>query len=190
MRLSIRPLAFAIVLGSSLPAAVRADDSIPPPRPPALAPAPAPAPEPKLESIFVELGGLDEPKGAVVEKAVTQVKGVRSWTWVTRVTDAKVVREAGTADDATLLAAAKAAGATTVGVVPIASVALTFVDALHCGGCVRTVTTALRAIAAVKEVEINDTRTIVTIRHDSRTGKVAEFVKVLADAERPVVAPK
>lgn len=190
MPLSIRSVAFALVLGSCLSGAARADDSIPPPRTPAPVPAPTPPPEPKLEAVFLELGGLDEPKGAVVEKAVTGVKGVRSWTWVTRVTDAKVVREVGTADDATLIAVAKKAGSTSTGVVPIASVTLTFTEPLSCAGCYRTLTTALRAIAAVKEVEVPDSRATVTILYDSRTGKVAEFVKALADVEMPVVAPK
>ena len=186
----LRPVALAVVLAACLSGASRADDSIPPPRKPVPAPAPTLPPEPKLEAVFVELGGLDEPKGAVVEKSVTEVKGVRAWTWVTRVTDAKVVREVGTADDATLLATATKAGATTAGMAPIAIVTLTFIESLSCAGCIRTLSTALRAIAAVKEVEIPDTRATITITYDSRTGKVAEFVKVLADAEMPVVAPK
>ncbi len=190
MTASLRSLALAFVVGTCLPGIVRSDDSIPPPRKPAPAPASTPPPEPRLEDVFLELGGLDEPKGAVVEKAVAGVKGVRSWTWVTRVTDAKVVREVGTADDATLLASAKKAGATTAGVVPIASVTLTFTEPLSCAGCIRTLTTALRAIAAVKEVDVPDSRVTVTIRYDARTGKVAEFVKALADAEMPVVPPK
>ena len=190
MSFLLRPVALAVVLAACLSGASRADDSIPPPRKPAPAPAQTPPPEPRLEAVFVELGGLDEPKGAVVEKAVSEVKGVRSWTWVTRVTDAKIVREVGTADDATLLAAAKKAGATTAGVVPMASVTLTFTEPLSCAGCIRTLTTALRAIAAVKEVEVPDSRATVTIHYDSRTGKVAEFVKALAEAEQPVVPPK
>ncbi len=148
--------------------------------------APAPRqPEPKLEYLFLEFGGLDEAKGAAVEKAVTAVKGVTSFLWTTSLADAKIVREVGLAPDATLVTAATTAGAKTAGVVPIAVATLTFKDALHCAGCVKDVTKTLRAIKAVKQVDVPPTMDTVSIVFDTRTGKIEEFEKALVAIEKP-----
>lgn len=149
-------------------------------------PVPARAPVPQLEYLYVEFTGLDEAKGAAVEKAVAGVKGVRFIVWTVRPTEAKVVREVGLAADATLIAAAKGAGATTAGVVPITEITLTFVDQLHCEGCMKVVVTALKALPSVKEVTVGKTLETVAIVYDTRTGKIADFEKALADTKRPV----
>ena len=141
--------------------------------------------EPQLEFLFLEFGGLDDKKAAAVDKAIVELKGVRIFAWTSGVAEGKVIREVGTASDAALLAAATTAGATTAGVVPLAVATLTFVDVLHCAGCVRAVSTALRAIPSVKQVDVSATLDTVSISYDSRSGKIEEFEKALVAIEKP-----
>jgi copper chaperone CopZ len=150
---------------------------------------PASKPEPRLEFLYVETTGVSAEEVPAVAKAVGAVEGVRSFTWTAEGAEAKVVREAGKAPDATLLEKAKAAGAEKAGVVPIAAATLTFEKKLHCGGCVAAVTRALKAVTGVKESVVpQDMRTVVVV-YDTRASKPADFEAALAAAGKPAKAP-
>jgi copper chaperone CopZ len=176
------PVLAAAVL-SVFSAPVLAED----PRP---APSPTPKPEPKLETVYVEVTGAEgaEAKVAAVAKAVGGVEGVRAFSWTVDGVEAKVVREVGRAADAALLAAARSAGATTAGVVPVAVTRFAFEKKLHCGGCVGAVTKALRAVKGVKESTVSADMTHVTAVYDTRVVKPADLEAALAAAKKPAKA--
>src|SRR5688572_15073225 len=106
----------------------------------------APTPQPKLEFLYVEITGATGDEVGAIAKALGSVGGVRSFTWTVEGSEAKVVREVGTAPDATLLEKARSAGAETAAVVPLSATTFTFDKKLHCGGCVSAVTKALRKL--------------------------------------------
>jgi copper chaperone CopZ len=183
-RLSFLTLA---VLGiAALAPAVRAEETPPAPvQPPAPAPRAEPKPEPKLEAVYVEMTGAEGAEVAAIAKAVGAVDGVRSFAWTAEGTEAKVVREVGKALDRSVLDAAKAAGAATAGVVPVAATNFTFEKVLHCGGCVASVNKALLALKGVKESTVSAAKTDVTAVYDTRIVKPADIAAALAAIKKP-----
>src|SRR5262245_46129793 len=91
-----------------------------------------PAAPPKLEFLYLEFTGVTKDEVAAVAGALGAVAGVQSFTWTAEAAEAKVVREVGKAAEVDLLSRAKAAGADTAGVVPIAVTTYTFEKKLHC----------------------------------------------------------
>jgi copper chaperone CopZ len=152
-------------------------------------PAPAPKPEVKVEFVYLEYTGVDAPEAEAVAKATSAVEGVRSFKWTTEASEAKVVREAGKAADASLAKAATTAGAATAGVVPLAATTFTFEKKLHCGGCVSAVKRALRGIKGVKESTVPEEMTTVVAVYDTRVVKPADIEAVLATIGKPAKAP-
>ena len=146
-------------------------------------------PPPRLEFLYVETTGTSGPEVAAVAKAVGAVEGVRSFAWTVEGAEAKVIREAGKAPDATLLEKAKAAGADTAGVVPLAATTFTFEKKLHCGGCVAAVTKAVRGIKGVKESSVPADLATVWVVYDTRAVKPADVEAALVAIGKPAKAP-
>ena len=169
----VHPALFCAALLLTLTAVARADD-------------PKPAPEgPKLEYLFLEFTGVAEGKAPLVARGVEGVAGVQSFTWTTDGVEGKVVREVGKAPDSALLEAARAAGAATAGVVPIAVTTFTFEKKLHCGGCIASVEKTVRAIHGVKDVSVPEAMTTVSVVYDTRSVKPGDVEAALAAIKKP-----
>jgi copper chaperone CopZ len=179
MRCSMRNLGLLVVTAlalGGLAGPCLAEDTPPPS---------APRPEPKLEFLYVELTGVGAPKVEAIANAIRSVEGVRSFVWTFEWSEAKVVREVGKASDEGLLRAAKSAGASTVGFVPIAATNFTFEKKLHCGGCVGAVDKALLAIKGVKESSVSAAMTDVTAVYDTRIVKTSDIEAALGAINKP-----
>jgi copper chaperone CopZ len=139
-----------------------------------------------LEPTWVAFTGVEDAAGAAkVQAAVAAVKGVRSFEWTVERTEAKLVREAGTAGDDAIVKAATAAG---FGATPIATkvVTLTFAKKLHCPACVMKVEETARAMAATKEVAVSADRTTVRVRFDVKKADEAAYRKAIGEAGYPI----
>lgn len=148
------------------------------------------------EAVYLAVEGLKGDAGATrVETAVKAVEGVASFAWTARsvpagageaVTgEAKVVRVAGKAADAALVAAVTGAGASGR-VVPTTEVTLVFQKKLHCDGCLLRVEEVCNAVAGTKEVDVAADRTKVRIVFDPKRAEVEAYKKALAAAKYPV----
>ena len=151
----------------------------------ASAAAEGPAREVALEFIHLEMGGVAGAEVAAVARAGSSVAGVRSFEWFTEGTEAKVVREVGTAADETLVKAVTGAGADAAGRIPLALANFTFEKRLHCGGCVGTVNKALLALPGVKSSTVNAEKTSVAVAYDTRKAKPADVEAALASLKKP-----
>ena len=151
---------------------------------------PARPAELKVESVYVELKGVEGTEIAAVEKALLALDGVRSFAWTSEGVEAKVVREVGKASDDSLWTAAKGAGAAQAARIPVAATTFAFDETLHCGGCVRLVNKALLGIQGVKESTVSDDLTRVSVVYDTRSVKPSDVEAALAKIERPAKATK
>lgn len=148
------------------------------------------------EAVYLAVEGLKGDAGATrVEAAVKAVEGVASFAWTARSVptqagealsgEAKVVRVAGKAADAALVAAVTGAGASGR-VVPTTEVTLVFQKPLHCDGCVLRVEEVCKAVAGTKEVDVAADRTKVRVVFDPKRAEVDAYKKALAAAKYPV----
>jgi copper chaperone CopZ len=176
-----RALAFiALSFLVAAPAAVAEEPSSPPRTEP---------PAPKLETVHLEVT-VEEAKAPAVEKALAAVPGVTSFAWFAPATEAKVVRTEGTASDAALVEAAKAAGATAAARIPLTTTKLVFAKKLHCGGCAAQVDKTLRARKGVKDVVVLSDKTGVSVVHDARAVTAADMEALMAEIKKPATAEK
>jgi copper chaperone CopZ len=153
-------------------------------------PAPPAKPEVRLEFVYLEISGVEGAEASAVSSAMTGVAGVRSFAWTVGASEAKVVREVGKADDASLARVATSAGAERASVVPLAATTFTFEKKLHCGGCVASVNRTLRAVRGVKESTVSAEMTTVTAVYDTRAVKPGDVEAALVAIGKPAKAAR
>jgi copper chaperone CopZ len=141
--------------------------------------------EVRLEFLHLEMSGVVRAEVAAVARAASAVPGVRTVEWFSEGTEAKIVREVGTAADETLIRAVTGAGADTAGTVPLAVASFTFEKKLHCGGCVATVNKTLQALPGVKSSSVNVEMTSVSVVYDTRKAKTADVEAALVSIQKP-----
>jgi copper chaperone CopZ len=145
-------------------------------------------PPPGAEVVWLDTGGAAGTEVGAVATAVKGVEGVREFAWAKEGVEARVVRDAGKAPDASLLAAAKGAGAEAAAVVPTATGVFAFEKKLHCAGCVKEVRTTVAALAGVKSVEVGDGKDRLSVVYDPRATKSSDVLSALEKIGKPAKA--